>query len=600
MHPGRAPGLRVAVAACSVILCLFAAVLVWIGLRAVAAKEALEDLAAIAADLPTAAGSGDLDALDALVARLAAQAAVARTVTDDPLWPLAESMPFFGSNFFAVRTIAVQVDALSAEAAAPVLHLARQARDSAQGAGGAPDADTGGTALVDLALVESAGVPLERAAHAVDRARDRLAQVPRDGLAAPVGAAVDTLLEAVTVAAPAARGVADAAGVLPRILGADRPRSVLVMIQNNAELRTSGGITGSFALLETDAGRIELVDQADSGDFADLPTPILPIPASTTALYGDVVGRYVQNASMPADFDLTGRLAAAWWAQRTGHAPDLILSVDPFVVRELLASTGPAPLADGTELSADTLVQRLLIDPYMTMDTDQQSVFLRMATDGLFTHLLTRGIDPVAWARALAGPLEQGRISLWAADAGEQSVLRRTALGGPAARHGAAGENAFAVYLNDATGGKMDTFLSVDISVGVLTCRPDGLPEVTVRLTMASTAPADAGELLPWSMTGGGVLGTGSGDIGTSVSVSAPPGMFFGGVRKNGEPDVSVDVVDAGFPTSLVRVNLSPAEVNTLDFRFIAESARPVEPRIVHTPLVNGPGAGGTHSLACG
>ncbi len=88
-------------------------------------------------------------------------------------------------------------------------------------------------------------------------------------------------------------------------------------------------------------------------------------------------------------------------------------------------------------------------------------------------------------------------------------------------------------------------------------------------------------------MTGDGRYGTGIGDIGTSISVAAPPGTFFGGVQKDGVPEVSVDVDDNGFPTSLVRVNLSPGEVNVIDFRFVSAEAGTPTPQILTTPLLN-------------
>ena len=43
-------------------------------------------------------------------------------------------------------------------------------------------------------------------------------------------------------------------------------------------------------------------------------------------LYGGVLGRYVQNASMATDFAQTAALASAWW-QHIGHAPpDAVIS----------------------------------------------------------------------------------------------------------------------------------------------------------------------------------------------------------------------------------------------------------------------------------
>jgi hypothetical protein len=39
------------------------------------------------------------------------------------------------------------------------------------------------------------------------------------------------------------------------------------MVQNSAEVRTGGGITGSFILLRADGDRLAVVDQVDSSMF---------------------------------------------------------------------------------------------------------------------------------------------------------------------------------------------------------------------------------------------------------------------------------------------------------------------------------------------
>ncbi len=46
------------------------------------------------------------------------------------------------------------------------------------------------------------------------------------------------------------------------------------------------------------------------------------------------------------------------------------------------------------------------------------------------------------------------------------------------------GDDAYAVYLNDVTGAKMDTFLKVGIDDEVRACRADDLRDVTVAVTL--------------------------------------------------------------------------------------------------------------------
>lgn len=548
-----------------VLLTVMVAGLCWLALRVWDTARSLQDAAGYARTMPDAVASGDLAGAGVALTGFAEASAAAADATQVPGWSVAEALPFVGADVTAVRVLATQADALG---------------QATSGVAGLLSDDAGG---LDAAALGRIGVVAASASTALSDADGVLASLDRDALLAPIANAVDDFQGAVAQASPAV-STAHAFASLGSVT-ASGPADILVLLQNNAEARTGGGITGAFMLIHADGDALELVAQADSSQFADRTSPIATVPASMDALYGDVSARFVQNASMPVDFAETARLATAWWESIGYSAPDAVVSIDPLVLRAVLALTGPIALPDGSELNVDNIVTRLLVDPYMTLDSDAQTAALQSAAQSIFDRVSTIELDPIAWVSTLAEPISEGRISLWTSDADAESVIATSTLGGPAARIAASGDDTYAVLFNDATGGKMDTYLQVEIATGTRVCRADGRTEVVVRLTMSSTAPQDAGNVLPGSMTGNGLFGTGSGDIGTSVSISAPPGTFPGGVTKDGEPELSVDVEDAGRPTSLVRINLSPDEVNVVEFHFIAADAD--TPRILHTPVVN-------------
>lgn len=556
----------------------------WVGVRAVLVKAELEALVPLSKDMQAAVHNRDLDALSKSAAELDERAARADALTGDPVWRVFEIVPWLGPNLTAVRVTSSELAATSRDAVTPIVALAVSA-----GAENEPDA----RALLDV--LSAAREPLARAANTLTSASSALDDIDTAQVVEPLAKGVTALREVVDEAAPGVTNLSDVSQVLPGLLGANGPRSVLLMFQNNAELRTGGGITGTFALLSVADGSVQMVQQFDSSDFGRRASPILDVPESTSALYGDVVGRFVQNTTMTADFTLSAQLATTWWTQEAPAsgsafaAPDAVLSIDPDVLRSLLAATGPITLPDGSEISADNIIQRLLVDPYMTLDSDSQTAFFEQVTAAALGQFVTSLGDPLTMMSAFAGPVSEGRISLWSADPAEQRVLEKTPLAGAAARQSAAGADAYAVYFNDATGGKMDTFMDTRIGVGSAQCTPDGLSEVRVSVTLRSTAPADAGTTFPVSMTGGGVWGTGEGDIGMNVSVSAPPGTYLGGVTLDGVSVGATDVVDGGFTVSSTRANLPPGEQKTLVFSFIAAQPGIVKPTILHTPMITQP-----------
>lgn len=562
-----------------VVLVVLAAILLaaaaWVGARALMAKAELEAALPTVESLRSAALEGDVARVEALIPDLAAHAASAASLTGDAVWRGAEVIPVLGSNLSAVRVVSAELDRVSA--ALPILidsfHTIA-AGDS--------------SSLVDIVSLSASAGPLRSAADSLSTAEEQLAALDTSGLFGPVEDGVHKMRDATSILAPAVAAAADIARTLPPTLGAEGERTVLVMLQNTAELRTGGGITGTFAEIRAENGRVTLVRHADSTSFAARTEAVAPLPDSTTALYSDVVGRFVQNASMSSDFATTAQLASAWWEDLTGRTPDTVVSVDPFVLQALVSVVGPVELAGEVTLDADNLIDDLLVNPYRTLDSQQQSALFASAIESVFGSIANGGLDPLALVQALAGPVSEGRISVWSAHPDEDDVFRAGALGGPAARQDLAGPGAFAVYFNDATGAKLAAYLDVDLSATVVGCRDDGMAEVAVTVIVGSTAPPDVGSW-PISMTGGGLFGVGAGDIGTNIAVSAPHGAFLGGVLVKGEPYAAATATDGGHPSASARVNLSPGEVNTLEYRFIVPASDADTLELLHTPLMAEP-----------
>src|SRR3546814_7526729 len=75
---------------------------------------------------------------------------------------------------------------------------------------------------------------------------------------------------------------------------------------------------------------------------------------------------------MTPDFAASAVLASAWWQSQYGVVPDAVVAIDPLVLRALLAAHGPLTLTDGTQLSAEDLVQKVLIDPYLYLARSEE------------------------------------------------------------------------------------------------------------------------------------------------------------------------------------------------------------------------------------
>jgi hypothetical protein len=364
-----------------------------------------------------------------------------------------------------------------------------------------------------------------------------------------------------------------AVNLLPTMLGSGGPRNYLVLFQNNAELRSTGGIAGAVALLHAENGAISLVQQASSQDFPHYPAPVLPLSAGTTGVYGTLTGEYIQDVNLTPQFPVAAPLARQMWKQQFGTDVDGVLTMDPVALSYLLKATGPITLATGDQLTSDNAVKLLLSEVYARYsDPKLQDAFFASAAAEVFAKVSSGSLDPKALMTALAKAADEHRVLVWSASAGEQKSLEQTTLAGelPASD---ARDQRFGVYLNDATGAKMDYYVHSSIGLAQATCRADGRQTYAVEVTLKSTAPADAATSLPAYVIGDGVTGLPAGSVRTDVAVYAPPGAVFVGAQSDGKRMPLVAAENAGRQLSQFRVDLAPGQSMTMQLQFLGVSA---------------------------
>lgn len=573
------------------VLVLVALAAAWIVVRALLAKGELEAAVPVAERVQAELLAGDARAASEQADRLVAHTAEAASLTGDPVWRIAEALPWAGPNLEVMRVVSASVDEAARGAIRP---LAAEI----DGLGPAVFAPQDGT--LDLAPLEAARAPVGAAAAALGGARDAVDAVAGREVIEPLAEARDRVGALLGQADDALDALDRALRLVPAMLGADGPRTTLVLVQNNAELRSTGGIPGSLVLVRTDAGSLELAGQASASGVGRFDPPVAELDTESRALWGDNPARYLHDVAFLPDFAKGAALAREMWSRHTGTLVDAVVAVDPVVLALLLQATGPVALPGGEELTSENAVRVLLQDVYARYpDPAVQDAFFAAAAQAVAERLAQGGIDPTALLSALVRAGEERRIFVWSADAAEQDVIAGTGVAGGLPR-GGEGTAAFGVYLNDLTGSKMDTHLAVRVESGTRVCRGDGLARSEVQVTLENTAPADAATSLPEYVTGGGAFGVPPGEIATSVHVYGEPGSYNLGVvsGSDGEPVDYHPTSDAGYTLSKIVVQLAPGERASYRFGFLAGEPGVRETEVVVTPTADAPERG-TLALAC-
>ncbi|AKV85162.1 hypothetical protein AKG07_01350 [Microbacterium sp. CGR1] len=546
----------------------------WVGIRGIGAVNDLQQVSAASSKLKQAIGQGDLDTAATLSARIAHHARSAHDLTSDPIWSGFGLLPWLGPNFSAVSDVAEIADDVASDALVPVLAAAEELDLASLGLSGG---------VVDLTPFAQIEPPLAEASATLTSAETRALDIDAGATIPPLADAVREMRSAVTQAATVVGALHGASALLPSMLGGEGPRNYVLAMQNNAELRSSGGIIGAIALLHAENGRITLVQQASVPDFPSLDTP-LPLSESTVALFEDSPGRYMQNLTSIPDFTEAGPAIAARWQNRFGHPIDGVIAVDAVMTENLVAATGPLTFGPFSA-TKDTVVGLLISEIYASVpDPAAQDEIFSQAAGALLSAALTEAA-PKDLVAALAESADEGRIRIWSAHEDEEAILSASTLGGALPEDGP--QTHVGVLFNDTTGGKMDFYADAAITTSIGTC--DGEPTTQVTVTWKNDAPADAGTALPPYVTANGFYGVPAGSTRTLITVYGPEGATPSHIDRDGE-EVSVQTALLGSRSAVQHeVLLAPGESSTITVEYQGTGAGERLTVVDHTPMVTAP-----------
>ncbi|MBV9278711.1 MAG: DUF4012 domain-containing protein, partial [Chloroflexi bacterium] len=192
----------------------------------------------------------------------------------------------------------------------------------------------GGVSLARVAPALQAGhAGFLRARSDADRAAVALRRLPgRSGNATLDAAAAELRREL-----PTLRGTATWLAAAPTVLGVDRPSHYLVLLQNPAELRATGGFIGAADYVTLQRGSLHSTFSTSAlpHEIASVPTPL------PEALYTPEGPWIFRDSNWSPDFPLSARLARWFYGEDTGRWADGVIGVVDTAVVPILGATGP-------------------------------------------------------------------------------------------------------------------------------------------------------------------------------------------------------------------------------------------------------------------
>ena len=464
---------------------------VYVGNRALIAKDQLQAAQGQLTTFKSALGQPNAPSAAALYTKLQANTSKAAQQVDDPVWSLYEKIPVVGPNMKAFRQTAELVNDLVHDGVGPLAKAADGISvDSLKPHDGGIDIEPLKKLTPAIGDIDDAITAADKRAGAIDT-KDVVPQLKQ-----PIGQVQSMLQEA----APLTHELRKVMPVLYPALGGNGARHYLLIFQNNAEERASGGNPASMAMLVVDHGKIKLGQQGDSGNFPHPYTvpPFTPKGAGNgdwPKIYTDYASTYVTNITMTPDFPSTAKMARAMWKNVYGGKVDGIISFDPVALSYLLKATGPVKLVDGTVIDSNNAVQFLLYDVYAKYTApDVQDAVFASAAQGVFSAVTSGQGDPKSYLAQLQPMMDEQRLKMWSVRDDEEKLLMDSPLGNMLPEDNTE-KTVLGVYNNDDATSKMSFFMDEQIKVTTNTCKAD--PQYTVSAKVINTLPAANAYSLP-------------------------------------------------------------------------------------------------------
>ncbi|MGH3365922.1 MAG: DUF4012 domain-containing protein [Nocardioidaceae bacterium] len=541
--------------------------------QALQARAALSDAADSLQRVRAAVAENDTDAAQRALRDAQESTTEARDNTRGPVWWLAARSPGVGDDVSAVRTVAEVSD----EVTHLVLPGLLEASRSLEPADLQPQ-----DGRINVDAIEHVAPAVVEADRALTPGAERVAAIDSDALvdqiAGPVSDFQAQIAEVHTLTDRAAKAVR----LLPPMLGSEGRRTYLVLFQNNAESRATGGIPGAVAVVTAVDGRIDLVQQGTAGDLGAYDEPVLPLTRDEREVYGPHLARIATGAAFTPDFRRTAELTREMWRRSSGQTVDGVLSADPVALSHLLEGTGPVPVPGGPRLTAGNTVEALLSDVYMQVsDPEQQNEIFAQAAHAVFDAVASGQGDPQAVLQGITQAAEERRLLAWSADEGEQALLSETALAG-ALPDQPTEAPAVGVFLNDGTGAKMGYYLDHEVTVEPVSCDSDGQQRLRTIVTLRSDAPPNARNF-PVSVIGPG-FGAKPGTVRVNLLLYAPFGGTVRSVAIDDEPLRSAELRHDGRPVAAQTIDIAPGQEQTVTFDVISGPGQTATPEVRTTP----------------
>ena len=409
-----------------------------------------------------------------------------------PLWMVASIIPVYGQDISGMRDLMTALDNAFDEGLVPLTKTLEA---------NPPDSLISADRRINVAAVTQLLDAVQDAAPSMQKCADVAESLPEMHIE-QLKSVVDPAKEKLTTINATFQKAAALAPVAGPVLGANGNRTYLIVAQNSAELRSSGGFPGSMGTLEIRDGEIILNDFAKVYDvLTDTNPSSVSITDEEYALFGAASMDCPRDAGIDPDFTRVASIWAASYEERNAAHLDGVISITPSVVQDILAIVGPVTLSDGTELTGSNATKVLQSDiywKYLAEGADPDGTG-GAVTDALFAQAAHETFNKlfsnlnadtlIKFASCMAKDMEDRTVMFWLTDEGDQAILASLDCSG--ALNDDPMRPELGVFFSLWVGSKMGWYVDIDNQVLESKKNADGSYTYKMQTTFTDTVSSE-------------------------------------------------------------------------------------------------------------
>jgi len=521
--------------------------------------------------------SGETEDSAATLAKLQANTAEARRISDEKSWDFAAKVPWLGRNVEAVQVTASSIDDIAQRGLPPIVEagsaLSVQSFKPKDG-------------QIDVKALAALAPAVASASEVLDVNADRVREIEAERLLGPLVRPVLDLQRQVDDADRAADAAGRVMRLAPASLGADGEKNYLLVFQTNAEIRSTGGMGGVFVLLNAENGKLTLADQASSESLNRAADGSRLADAKLTKdeerAFGTIMGRDVRSTNISPDFPRVARIWADRAAESYGVDVDGVISLDAVAMSYVMRGVGSVDVPGG-RLTADNTLDRLLNGVYLEYEEPaDQDAYFEEATGRTFQAVMGGRGDWTKIVSGLSDAAAERRVQMWFRDKKAEGVIADTAIAGTVAQRGDTPR--VGLYITDSAQSKMQYYLRYDTRVKATTCTADRGQAILVTTSFRNQFSGNP-DKAPWYITGNGTR-TKKGNQLLTYRLLAPKGGKVTGFTIDGREQLlaASDVTYRGRPVQYGTLVVKPGDEISVTWRVETAPGADGDARYFETP----------------